>query len=80
MPTLKSQPPPPADRLLNMGEVARALRVSTRTLRRYMRRGLVPAPLRFSGQKFFWRESAVKHLLAEREAAAEGKDGAPCPT
>ncbi len=74
-PTAPPPPPPPAYRLLTIREVAKALRVSVRTVQRWRKRGLLPSPVRLSEQKVFWRESDLQQLLDAR--AAEGQANAP---
>jgi predicted DNA-binding transcriptional regulator AlpA len=61
--------PPPAlsvEQLLTTREVAGCLRVSTRTVWRYVAQGLLPEPIRLSSQKCVWPESAVKAFLQRR--------------
>jgi excisionase family DNA binding protein len=53
----------PDDQLLNVAEVARALRVSKRTVQRWVKSGTVPAPIRLGGQSPYWLASAIRALL-----------------
>jgi excisionase family DNA binding protein len=59
-------PAPPPDPLLTALEVAARLRCSKRTVQRWVKRGLLPQPLRLSPQKRLWRESDIRRFLARR--------------
>jgi predicted DNA-binding transcriptional regulator AlpA len=56
-------PPPPPDPLLTAQEVASRLRCSRRSLRRYVRQGLLPEPIRLSPSKCLWRASDIQRFL-----------------
>jgi excisionase family DNA binding protein len=65
------QPPAPSpDPLLTTLEVAARLRCSKRTVQRWVKRGLLPAPIRLSTQKRLWRESDIRKVLADRASAS----------
>ena len=71
--TRARQPLPPLApnyNLLNIDEVAKLLRVSKRTIQRWVRRKIIPQPIRLSPQKVVWRESTILELLAARSTAA----------
>ncbi len=70
-PRSRYQPPaPPPDPLLTTLEVAARLRCSKRTVQRWVKRGLLPMPLRLSPQKRLWRESDIQRFLAGRGGAS----------
>lgn len=52
-------------------DVARWLAVSRPTLWRMVKRGDLPAPIRISRGAVGWKESTIRELLEEREAAAQ---------
>ncbi len=39
-------------------------------MQRWVRRGIIPQPLRLSAQKIFWRQATIDALLAASAAAA----------
>jgi DNA-binding transcriptional MerR regulator len=55
---------------LTAQEVAARLRCSTRTLDRYVERGLLPEPIRLSAQKRLWRTSDIQKFLDGLAGAA----------
>jgi predicted DNA-binding transcriptional regulator AlpA len=68
-PRARYQPTPPSrDPLLTPHEVACTLRCSIRTLQRYVAKGLLPAPIRITSQKCFWRKSVIRAFLRSRGA------------
>jgi excisionase family DNA binding protein len=69
-PRARYQPPtPPPDPLLTALEVASRLRCSKRTVQRWVKRGLLPEPIRLSAQKRLWRESDIRKFLDSRAAS-----------
>ena len=68
----------PDDLLLGVSEVARALRVSKRTVQRMVKRGTLPEPIRLSSQTARWRASAIRALL-EHPAPVVSADATPDP-
>jgi predicted DNA-binding transcriptional regulator AlpA len=79
-PRAKYQPPPPdPDPLLTTADVGRVLHVSKRTVQRWVRRRILPAPMRFSAQKLFWRTSTINRFVEAKRslaAARQGREGA----
>ncbi len=69
---------PPDDRFMTKAEVARALRVTARTIERWAKLGTL-RPVRLSPQTILWRLSAVRAFVAAAEAAAPGPEGAGAP-
>lgn len=64
--------------MLRVGEVLAIVRVSRRTLSRWIEKGSFPEAVPFSGRVLVWRASAVRDWLkqAEDAAGAEGATGA----
>ena len=58
----RPQPPTP-DPLLTLHDVALRLRCSKRTVQRWVKRGLLPAPFHPSPFKCLWRESDIQKFL-----------------
>jgi excisionase family DNA binding protein len=56
-------PPEATPVLLSPGEVAQRLSVSVRTLYRLVKRGQVPAPIRFNCKLVRWLNSDIQHYL-----------------
>ena len=66
-PRSRYQPPSTSpDPLLTADEVASRLRCSRRSLRRYVKRGLLPEPIRLSPSKCLWRASDIQRFLDRR--------------
>lgn len=54
------------DALLSIDQVARLLGVETRTIRRWRKDGVIPAPVSFGGQ-LRWRLATISEWIRQRE-------------
>lgn len=71
---MTKRPPPLPDGLLTLAEAASYLRVCTRTLREYVRRGLLPG--RLIGRQWRFNRKALEDLYenAPRQWEGVGRD------
>ncbi|WP_032688864.1 AlpA family phage regulatory protein [Pseudomonas syringae] len=58
------------DRLIRRAEAASFLAIGVSTLDRMIADGRLPEPVRLSTRVVGWRESTLKQLIIEKEAAA----------
>ena len=79
MPPRYAPLPPPADPLLTLPEVADLLRCSSRTVQRWVKRGLLPRPLRLSAQKRLWKASVIRQFL-DTKGDQTHAETTPAPT
>ena len=54
--------------LMKLSEVAKALKVSHKTVRRYVRQGKLPSPLRLSTRALRFRAEDIQKFLTRPEA------------
>jgi len=66
-PSASPSAPTDFDVLLTSREVALLLRISMRTFWRWVRRGVVPPPLRFNQRIYRWRRRAIEALCADKK-------------
>lgn len=59
------------DKFLRQKEVAELLGISTTTLWRWRRAGIMPQPMALSGQVIGWRTSVIEAWLEEKSREAQ---------
>ncbi len=58
---------PDFDSLVSPTEAARLLGAHRVTIHRWVKQGILPAPLRITSRKIGWRRSTIESLLKSRE-------------
>ena len=58
------------DRLISMGDLARILRRSERTIRRRIEQGNLPRPFSLGGGQKFWTLPSLERFMEERQDQA----------
>ncbi len=62
------------DDYLTREELAKLLRVTTRTVHNYIKSGAVPAPVRV-GRRYLWSRTGLVSFIQQQKAAAQAEVG-----
>jgi predicted DNA-binding transcriptional regulator AlpA len=71
------KPAPACDDFLTAGDLADRMQVCKQTVRNWVKRGLLPPPVRMGRRSLRWRAAQVREFLLRRQEAADYGNSLP---